>query len=67
MWLGPEGVAAVVGERTGKEPRAVVDETVAHLPVRRFTTAEEVADLVASSRAPAPRRSPAPRSASTAV
>jgi NAD(P)-dependent dehydrogenase (short-subunit alcohol dehydrogenase family) len=54
MWLGPEGVAAVVGERTGKEPQAVVDEAIARIPVRRFTTAEEVADLVvflASARA----------------
>lgn len=47
MWLGPEGVAAVVGERSGKEPQQVVDEAVARIPVRRFTTAEEVADLVA--------------------
>jgi NAD(P)-dependent dehydrogenase (short-subunit alcohol dehydrogenase family) len=54
MWLGPEGVAAVVGERTGKDPQAVVDEEVAGIPVRRLTTAEEVGDLVAflaSSRA----------------
>lgn len=54
MWLGPEGVAAVVGERTGKDPQTVVDETAAGIPVRRLTTAEEVGDLVAflaSSRA----------------
>lgn len=47
MWLGPEGVAAVVAERAGKEPQTVVDETKANIPVRRFTTPEEVADLVA--------------------
>ena len=54
MWLGPAGVAAVVGERTGKEPQTVVEETAARIPIRRLTTAEEVADLVvflASSRA----------------
>jgi NAD(P)-dependent dehydrogenase (short-subunit alcohol dehydrogenase family) len=47
MWLGPEGVAAVVGARTGKDPQTVVDEAVAGIPVRRLTTAEEVGDLVA--------------------
>lgn len=47
MWLGPEGVAAVVGERTGKDPQTVADETAAEIPVRRFTTAEEVGDLIA--------------------
>lgn len=54
MWLGPEGVAAVVGERTGQEPQTVVDEAVAQIPVRRFTTAEELGNLVvfpASARA----------------
>ena len=47
MWLGPEGVAAVVAERTGKDPQTVVDEAIAGIPIRRFTTAEEVGDLVA--------------------
>jgi NAD(P)-dependent dehydrogenase (short-subunit alcohol dehydrogenase family) len=47
MWLGSWGVAAVVGERTGKEPQTVVEETSAGIPVRRFTTAKEVGDLVA--------------------
>jgi NAD(P)-dependent dehydrogenase (short-subunit alcohol dehydrogenase family) len=53
MWLGPEGVAAVVGERTGRDPQEVVEGAMAEIPVRR-TTAEEVGDLVAflaSSRA----------------
>ncbi|HJQ84196.1 MAG TPA: SDR family oxidoreductase [Candidatus Binatia bacterium] len=47
MWLGPDGVASVVGARTGKDPQTVVDETVARIPAGRFTTAEEVGDLVA--------------------
>jgi len=54
MWLGPEGVAAVVAERTGKDPQTVVDEAVSNIPIGRLTTPEEVGDLVAflaSSRA----------------
>jgi NAD(P)-dependent dehydrogenase (short-subunit alcohol dehydrogenase family) len=47
MWLGPAGVAAVVAERTGKDPQTVVDEAEAGIPIRRLTTAEEVGDLVA--------------------
>ena len=47
MWLGPEGVAAVLAERTGKDPQTVVDEATSDIPIRRFTTAEDVGDLVA--------------------
>ena len=47
MWLGPEGVAAVLAERTGKDPQTVVDEAISGIPIRRLTTAEEVGDLVA--------------------
>jgi NAD(P)-dependent dehydrogenase (short-subunit alcohol dehydrogenase family) len=47
LWLGPMGVAAVVAERTGSDPQKVVDEAIAEIPIGRFTTAEEVGDLVA--------------------
>jgi NAD(P)-dependent dehydrogenase (short-subunit alcohol dehydrogenase family) len=47
MWLGPEGVAAVLAQRTGKDPQTVVDEAISGIPIRRLTTAEEVGDLVA--------------------
>jgi NAD(P)-dependent dehydrogenase (short-subunit alcohol dehydrogenase family) len=47
MWLGPEGAAAVLAERTGKDPQAVVDEAISEIPIRRLTTAEEVGDLIA--------------------
>ena len=56
MWLGPTGIAAVMAERTGKDPQTVVDEATAQIPIRRLTTAEEIGDLVAflaSSRADA--------------
>jgi len=47
LWLGPTGVAAIVAARTGSDPQTVVDETTAEIPVGRFTTPEEVGDLVA--------------------
>jgi len=47
MWLGPAGVAATVAARTGATPQAVVDEAAAGIPIGRFTTPEEVGDLVA--------------------
>jgi NAD(P)-dependent dehydrogenase (short-subunit alcohol dehydrogenase family) len=47
MWLGPEGVAATVAARTGSDPQKVVDEAIAEIPIGRFTTPEEVGDLVA--------------------
>ena len=47
LWLGPEGVAATVAARTGSDPQKVVDEAIAEIPIGRFTTPEEVGDLVA--------------------
>jgi NAD(P)-dependent dehydrogenase (short-subunit alcohol dehydrogenase family) len=47
LWLGAEGVAATVAARTGSEPQKVVDEAIAEIPIGRFTTPEEVGDLVA--------------------
>jgi len=36
-----------VAARTGTDPQTVVDEETAAIPIGRFTTAEEVGDLVA--------------------
>jgi NAD(P)-dependent dehydrogenase (short-subunit alcohol dehydrogenase family) len=47
LWLGPSGVAAMVAGRTGSDPQQVVDEAVSQIPVGRFTTPDEVGDLVA--------------------
>jgi len=47
LWLGPTGVAATVAAHTGSDPQTVVDETIAEIPIGRFTTPEEVGDLVA--------------------
>ena len=47
LWLGPTGVAATVAARTGSDPQTVVDQTIAEIPIGRFTTPEEVGDLVA--------------------
>ena len=43
----PTGVAATVAARTGSDPQTVVDQTIAEIPIGRFTTPEEVGDLVA--------------------
>jgi len=47
MWLGPSGVAASIAARTGSDPQSVVDEAIGEIPVGRFTTPDEVGDLVA--------------------
>jgi len=47
LWLGPAGAAATVAARTGSTSQAVVDEAAAEIPIGRFTTPEEVGDLVA--------------------
>jgi len=47
LWLGPSGAAATIAARTGSDPQEVIDEAVAGIPVGRFTTPEEVGDLVA--------------------
>lgn len=54
LWLGPTGVAATAASRTGADPQTVVDEAIVGIPIGRFTTPEEVGDLVtflASARA----------------
>jgi NAD(P)-dependent dehydrogenase (short-subunit alcohol dehydrogenase family) len=47
MWLGPSGAATTIAERTGSDAQTVVDEVSAGIPVGRFTTPEEVGDLIA--------------------
>ena len=54
LWLGGSGVAAQVAQRTGRSPHEVADAAVAGSATRRFTTPEEVAQLLvllASDRA----------------
>lgn len=54
LWLEPGGAAATIAAQEGSDPQSVVDEVSATIPVGRFTTAEEIGDLVAflaSSRA----------------
>ena len=47
LWLGPSGAAATIAAHSGSDPQSVIDEAVAGIPVGRFTTPEEVGDLVA--------------------
>jgi NAD(P)-dependent dehydrogenase (short-subunit alcohol dehydrogenase family) len=54
LWLGTDGVAATVAQATGGQPDAIVKQTANNSVTGRFTTPEEVADLVlllASDRA----------------
>jgi len=47
LWFRPSGLAATIAARTGTDPQTVVDDAIARIPIGRFTTAEEVGDLVA--------------------
>jgi NAD(P)-dependent dehydrogenase (short-subunit alcohol dehydrogenase family) len=54
LWLGSDGVAAVVARATGGQPDAVADQAAKDAVTGRFTQPQEVADLVlllASGRA----------------
>jgi NAD(P)-dependent dehydrogenase (short-subunit alcohol dehydrogenase family) len=46
LWLGDHGVAATVGEATGRGAEAIREGALASMPTGRFTTPEEVATLV---------------------
>jgi NAD(P)-dependent dehydrogenase (short-subunit alcohol dehydrogenase family) len=55
FWAGRDGVASVVGGASGKKPEQVIDEFSSNSLTGRFTTPDEVADLVimlASDRCP---------------
>ncbi len=54
LWLGAGGVAATVSAATGTDPKDVAGQAASQMVTGRFTTPEEVADLVvflASERA----------------
>ena len=54
LWLGQDGVAQTVARATGGDPAAVANQAAADAATGRFTTPEEVADLLvflASARA----------------
>jgi NAD(P)-dependent dehydrogenase (short-subunit alcohol dehydrogenase family) len=54
LWLGDDGVAQTVARATGGDPAAVANQAAADAATGRFTTPEEVADLLvflASARA----------------
>ena len=46
LWLGDGGVAQSIASATGTDPKAIAEQAVATTATRRFTTAEEVADVV---------------------
>jgi NAD(P)-dependent dehydrogenase (short-subunit alcohol dehydrogenase family) len=46
LWLGDTGVAQTIAAANGSNPKAVAEQAVAGTATKRFTTAEEIADLV---------------------
>ena len=52
LWLGDHGVAATIGRATGSGSEAIRAQAVAGMPTGRFTTPEEVADIVALLASP---------------
>jgi NAD(P)-dependent dehydrogenase (short-subunit alcohol dehydrogenase family) len=46
LWLGETGVARTIAAASGSDPKAIAEQAVASTATNRFTTAEEVADLV---------------------
>jgi NAD(P)-dependent dehydrogenase (short-subunit alcohol dehydrogenase family) len=46
LWLGEDGVAKTVARATGGDPDAVAGQAAADAATGRFTTPEEVADLI---------------------
>jgi NAD(P)-dependent dehydrogenase (short-subunit alcohol dehydrogenase family) len=46
LWLGDTGVAQTIAAATGSDPKAVAEQAVASTATQRFTTPEEIADLV---------------------
>jgi NAD(P)-dependent dehydrogenase (short-subunit alcohol dehydrogenase family) len=52
LWLGDHGVAATIGDATGTDAASVREQAAAGIATGRFTTAEEVATLVALLASP---------------
>jgi NAD(P)-dependent dehydrogenase (short-subunit alcohol dehydrogenase family) len=46
LWLGESGVARTIAAASGSDPHAIAEQAVAGTATKRFTTAEEIADLV---------------------
>jgi NAD(P)-dependent dehydrogenase (short-subunit alcohol dehydrogenase family) len=52
LWLGDDGVAATIGRATGSGADAIRAQAVSGMPTGRFTTADEVAAIVALLASP---------------
>src|SRR6202044_2368665 len=45
LWLGNTGVARTIAAATGSDPESIAEQAVEGTAAKRFTTAEEIADL----------------------
>ena len=52
LWLGDDGVAAMIGKATGANADSVREQAIAGMPTGRFTAPDEVATLVALLASP---------------
>jgi NAD(P)-dependent dehydrogenase (short-subunit alcohol dehydrogenase family) len=52
LWLGDQGVAATIGNATGRDADAVREQAIAGMPTGRFTKPDEIATLVALLASP---------------
>ena len=46
LWLGEKGVAATLARANGVSPQDIAERAAAESPTGRFTTPQEVADVV---------------------
>jgi NAD(P)-dependent dehydrogenase (short-subunit alcohol dehydrogenase family) len=52
LWLGPNGVAAQASALGAGDPESIIASARKEMPIGRFSTAEEVADLIAFLASP---------------
>jgi 3-oxoacyl-[acyl-carrier protein] reductase len=52
LWFRPSGIGETLAARAGTDVQTVVKESTSRIPIGRFTTAEEVGEIVAFLASP---------------